>query len=161
MAGAYCSWSTWLAQQKLTFFAFACSGQTNSSSICSAFQTLHNFGRIATGIPTIFFISGMRLANLTPNMFTAVERLSFGRARKVGMGILAGFVTLGTGASLSSAADEAAITTAANLAPEWSLTPSVYTFSNSVTLPEPASPWFYSVAGGLCLLILVRRKAQL
>jgi len=34
-------------------------------------------------------------------------------------------------------------------------------FSASVTLPELPSPWISLLAGGLCLLVLTRRKAQL
>jgi len=34
-------------------------------------------------------------------------------------------------------------------------------FSASVTLPELPSPWICLLAGGLCLLVLTRRRAQL
>jgi len=77
------------------------------------------------------------------------------------MGILVGFVMQGAGTSLSSAAGPIEISSVANLSPDWSSVPVVQGFPGSVTLPEPASPWFYSVAAGLCLLILARRKAQL
>ena len=94
-------------------------------------------------------------------MFTAANKLSFNRAREVGMGILVGFVMQGAGASLSSAAGPIDNSGVANLALDWSSVPAVQGFPGSVTLPEPASPWFYWVAAGLCLLILARRKAQL
>jgi hypothetical protein len=94
-------------------------------------------------------------------MFTSVQRISFKRARGVGMGLLSGFVLLGTGASLSPAANTTETIGGGNLPSDWSLAPSVHNFFNAISLPEPATPWFFSVAGGLCLLILVRRKAQL
>jgi len=103
----------------------------------------------------------MQVANRLSNMFTLAEKVIFSQVREMGMGFLVGFVMLGAGASLSPAASEVVVTNAANLAPEWSLAPSTHPFFNSVTLPEPASPWFYSIAAGLCLLIVVRRKAQL
>jgi hypothetical protein len=103
----------------------------------------------------------MRVANRVPNMFTFADKVIFSRAREMGMGFFVGFVMLGAGASLSPAASDIDVTSAASLAPDWSLAPAANSFFNSVTLPEPASPWFYSIAGGLCLLIVARRKAQL
>jgi hypothetical protein len=94
-------------------------------------------------------------------MFTFVDKVVFRRAREVGMGVFVGFVMLGAGANPSPAADATNINAAPNPGLDWLLAPASPAFFNSVSLPEPASAWFYSVAGGLCLLILVRRKAQL
>ena len=83
-------------------------------------------------------------------MFTFADKVVFSRAREVGMGVFVGFVVLGTGASLSPAADVVAVGDAGTPAPQWSPAPSAHNFFYSVTHPEPASTWLYSVAGGLC-----------
>ena len=87
-------------------------------------------------------------------MFRRADKVLFNQAREAGMGILAGFVMLGAGASLSPAAE--AVRTYNETIPALDRTPAlpIQVISSSLTLPEPASPWLYSIAGGLCLLIL-------
>ena len=134
--------------------------------------------------------SGMRNANSESNMFRGAYKLDFKRAKEVGIGVLVGFLVLGAGASqfptvlseipavpLASPIQKTVETRTA-----WKYPPDsdrdrivsqrndrqeqpVYEhqrpFSASVTLPELPSPWISLLAGGLCLLVLTRRKAQL
>ena len=94
-------------------------------------------------------------------MFRFADKVFFNPVREVGTSLLVGFILLGAGASLSPAAGPVERKERENPLADQAPVPAVQPLASSVTLPEPASPWFYSLAGGLCLLILARRKAQL